>query len=153
MSKEVLAQQLFDSGDVQKVNDDTFVCHGSNGNQYEIQRVNDPQYNYEFYCKCPAWKFDTSRRCKHVLAVQLLEKSGGGSVTRPSHTHSIQQKSVAQIKAQGAKAKAKKGKYTTKKRTKADLKSENTTEWIEPDGSKTEFKFDEHGNLIGKEKK
>lgn len=141
MSKEQLAQSIFNKGDVNKVDLNTFVCHGSNGNQYQITRVNDPQYNYEFYCKCPAWKFDTTRRCKHVLAVELFEKNN------PSGKIKI--KSTQQIKAQGAKAKAK--QYKVKKRSENDLKNDIT--WSEPDGTKTKFKFDSEGNLIGRETK
>jgi hypothetical protein len=142
MSKEQLAQTLFDNGDVQKENSDTFVCLGSNGKQYEITRVNDPQYNYKFYCKCPAWKFDTSRECKHVLAVKLFEKSSlvtGSGITkrlnRPTKSRSTQ---------------ANQG-YKVVKRSKQDLK--NDIEWKEPDGKITRLKFDSEGNLIGKEKK
>ena len=142
MSKESLAQTLFNNGDVQKVTDDVFVCHGSNGNQYEIKRETNPNYNYEFYCKCPAWKFDPSRQCKHVIAVQLLEnakptKQKKGSISIVKKGKVVRKQTVN-------------NNYTKKKRTKADLKSENTTEWTEPDGSKTEFKFDSEGNLIGR---
>jgi len=141
MSKEVMAQQLFDNGDVQKVNADTFVCHGSNGNQYEITRVSDPQYNYEFYCKCPAWKFDTSRRCKHVLAVRLFEQKN--KQMKPSHTHSVV--SGKKVKAKLRSKQLKDPQYKVKKDG-----NKNTMDWTEPDGSKTKFKFDEEGNLIGK---
>jgi len=141
MSKEVMAQQLFDNGDVQKVNDDTFVCHGSNGNQYEITRVSDPQYNYEFYCKCPAWKFDTSRRCKHVLAVQIFEQKN--KQMQPSHTHTATTKPKATLRSKKSKS-----NYKVKKDG-----NKNTMDWTEPDGSTTKFKFDEEGNLIGKESK
>lgn len=136
MSKQQLAQTLFDNGDVQKVNADTFVCHGSNGNQYEITRVNEPEYNYEFYCKCPAWKFDKTRECKHVLAVQLFEKNtlitGAGKSKRLNRPTKSRSKSQYKVKEDGNK---------------------NTMDWTEPDGSKTKFKFDEEGNLIGKESK
>ncbi len=134
MSKEVMAQQLFDNGDVNQVDPNKFVCHGSGGNQYVITRVNDPQYNYEFYCKCPAWKFDTSRRCKHVLAVELFEQKN--TQMKPSPT----------IKKKIAKQKQDlKKKYTVKKDG-----NKNTMDWTEPDGSKTKLQFDNEGNLIGK---
>jgi len=139
MSKEVMAQQLFDNGDVNQVDPNTFVCHGSNGNQYEITKVNDPQYNYKFYCKCPAWKFDESRRCKHVIAVELFEKNN--TSTKPSHTHTVGGKTI---------------KKTIRKNPEYKIKKDgnkNTMDWNEPDGSKTKFKFDDDGNLIGKESK
>ncbi len=139
MSKQQMAQTLFDNGDVQKENDNTFVCMGSNGKSYEITRVSDPQYNYKFYCKCPAWKFDTTRECKHVLAVQLFEKnslvSGSGikkRLNRPTKSRS-------------------KSQYKVQKRTKQEIESD--IDWTEPDGTKTKFKFDTEGNLIGKESK
>ena len=135
-----MAQQLYSNGDVNQVDPDTFVCHGSNGNQYEIRREKNPAYNYEFYCKCPAWKFDSSRKCKHVIAVQLFEQNNTQMkpkiTNNPSHTHIVR--------------KVSKPKATVHKRTKADKKSCKTMEWEEPDGSKTIFKFDDDGNLIGK---
>lgn len=137
-----MAQELFDSGDVQQENADTFTCQGSNGRSYEITRVNDPQYNYKFYCKCPAWKFDTTRECKHVLAVQLFEKN---TSTQPSHTHTATN-SKPKATLRSKKSKNKKG-YTVKKDG-----NKNTMDWTEPDGSKTKFEFDSEGNLIGKVK-
>ena len=133
-----MAQQLVNKGDVNQVDPHTFVCHGSNGNQYQITRVNDPQYNYEFYCKCPAWKFDTTRRCKHVLAVELFEKNNPNQVVSGSQIK----------KANGIKPTK---KYKVKKRSENDLKNDIT--WSEPDGTKTKFKFDSEGNLIGRETK
>lgn len=138
MSKEVMAQQLFDNGDVNQVDPNTFVCHGSNGNQYAITRVTDPQYNYEFYCKCPAWKFDTSRRCKHVLAVQLFEQKN--KQMQPSHTHTATIRKTIK-----KKSRLKDPQYTVKKDG-----NKNTMDWTEPDGSKTKLQFDSEGNLIGK---
>ena len=70
-----MAQQLYSNGDVNQVDPDTFVCHGSNGNQYQIKRERNPAYNYEFYGKCPAWKFDSSRKCKNVMGVQVFEQN------------------------------------------------------------------------------
>jgi len=140
MSKQQLAQTLFDNGDVQKVNTDTFVCHGSGGNQYEITRVKDPEYNYEFYCKCPAWKFDKTRECKHVIAVQIFEKNtlvtGAGKTKRLNRP-------TKKVKRDP--------QYKVQKRTKQEIESD--IDWTEPDGSKTKFKFDTEGNLIGKESK
>ena len=147
MSKEVMAQQLFDNGDVNQVDPDTFVCHGSNGNQYQIKRETNPAYNYEFYCKCPAWKFDSSRKCKHVIAVQLFEQNNNQMKPsklskQPSHTHTV---SKAKPKAT-LRSKAKtKSTYKIKKDG-----NKNTMDWTEPDGSKTKFQFDSEGNLIGK---
>ena len=142
-----MAQQLFDNGDVQKENADTFVCEGSNGRQYEISKVNDPKYNYKYYCKCPAWKFDTTRECKHVLAVQIFEKQNGGSYTNS--------KNRTTKKNTGSISIVKKGKVVRKQTVKNNYKTKkdgnkNTMDWTEPDGSKTKFKFDEDGNLIGK---
>lgn len=137
-----MAQELVSNGDVQQENANTFVCQGSNGRSYVITRVNDPQYNYEFYCKCPAWKFDSSRECKHVLAVQLFEKN---TSTQPSHTHTAT-KSKPKATLRSKKSKNKKG-YTVKKDG-----NKNTMDWTEPDGSKTKFEFDSEGNLIGKVK-
>ena len=149
MSKEVMAQQLFDNGDVNQIDPDTFVCHGSNGNQYHIKRETNPAYNYEFYCKCPAWKFDSSRKCKHVIAVQLFEQKNkmkpsklSQQPNQPSHTHTV------------SKAKPK-ATLRSKRKTKSTYKikkdgNKNTMDWTEPDGSKTKFEFDEDGNLIGK---
>lgn len=136
MSKEVMAQTLFDNGDVNQVDPNTFVCHGSNGNQYEITKVNDPQYNYKFYCKCPAWKFDESRRCKHVIAVELFEKN---SLVSGSGINKRLNRPTKKVK------KDLKKKYTVKKDG-----NKNTMDWTEPDGSKTKFQFDENGTLIGK---
>lgn len=145
MSKETMAQQLFNNGDVNQVDSDTFVCHGSNGNQYEIKREKNSAYNYEFYCKCPAWKFDSSRRCKHVIAVQLFEQKNkqmqpSKLSKQPSHTHTVR-KAVRKTKGK------------VHKQTKVEKKDCKSMEWTEPDGSKTILKFDEDGNLIGKEKK
>ncbi len=74
-TKQDKAQILFDEDSVQQVNSETFVVHGSGSNQYEIKANQDKMYNYKYYCKCPAWKFDSTRECKHVLAVQLYEKA------------------------------------------------------------------------------
>ncbi len=143
MSKETMAQQLFNNGDVNQVDSNTFVCHGSNGNQYEIKRETNANYNYEFYCKCPAWKFDSSRRCKHVIAVQLFEQKNKQMkpTIQPSHTHTVRKVTKAKPKGKVHKV------------TKAEKKDCKSMEWTEPDGSKTILKFDEDGNLIGKEKK
>ena len=144
MSKQTMANQIFNRGLVNQENNDTFSVEGSNNRRYTVKRNQDPKYNYQWYCNCPAWKFDTSRECKHCLAVELFE-------TSTNNQPKIQQKSVAQIKAQGARARRKRTEgYRIKKRTKEDLKSENIIEWSEPDGSKSNFKFDSEGNLIGR---
>lgn len=136
-----MAQQLFDKGDVNQVDPNTFVCHGSNGNQYQITRVTDPQYNYEFYCKCPAWKFDTTRRCKHVLAVEIFEQKNKQMQPsgKPSHTHTISKPKAT------LRSKKSRSNYKVKKDG-----NKNTMDWTEPDGKITKLQFDSEGNLIGK---
>jgi len=80
MSKSTSAQEIYDEGRI--VNGDRpdcYIVNSASGNSYEVEKVTNPMYNYEFYCKCPAWKFDTSRECKHVLAIKLLIKNSGGN--------------------------------------------------------------------------
>jgi uncharacterized Zn finger protein len=72
MSKQELAQKLFSQGLVTRVDKENFTVTGSR--EYEIQRT--PDKNYEFYCKCPAWKFDSEHDCKHCIAVRLFEEDG-----------------------------------------------------------------------------
>ena len=75
-SKQQLAQEIFDEGKVTQINDEKWEVTGSGKFPYEVEKVQDDLYNYEYYCKCPAWKFDNSRECKHVLAVKLHIESG-----------------------------------------------------------------------------
>jgi len=72
MSKQELAQKLFDNDFIQKLDNETWLVKGSNNNSYEVIKTNDQSYDY--YCKCVAWRMDNSRECKHVLAVLLYEK-------------------------------------------------------------------------------
>ena len=83
MSKQHLAQQIYDEGRI--VNGDkpdTYIVNSESGSSYNVKLVTDPMYNYEYYCTCPAWKFDTSRECKHVLAIKLLIQAGSSSGKR-----------------------------------------------------------------------
>lgn len=131
-TKQAKAQILFDEDSVQQVNSDTFVVHGSSNNQYEIKANQDKLYNYKYYCKCPAWKFDNSRECKHVLAVKLYEN-----------------------------AKSTKGNYRIKPKLAAKLRQSNKAKQyivkVNPDriidnkgkdGKDKPLKFDKDGKLI-----
>jgi hypothetical protein len=71
MAKQELAKQLFDNGLVQRLDKDHFLVSEKS---YEVERT--PNKPYEFYCKCPAWKFDSEHDCKHCIAVRLFEKNG-----------------------------------------------------------------------------
>ena len=73
MSKQDLAKKLFDKDLIQKLDQDSFLVKGSNNNSYEVLRTDNQPYDY--YCNCPAWKFDKERECKHVLAVLMYLKS------------------------------------------------------------------------------
>lgn len=80
MSKQSNAQEIYDEGRIVNGSQpDSYIVNSSSGNSYEVEKVTDPIYNYEYYCKCPAWKFDTSRECKHVLAIKLLIQNSGGT--------------------------------------------------------------------------
>lgn len=71
MSKQILAKKIFNDGLVQRLDKDHFLVTEKS---YEVERT--PDKPYEFYCKCPAWKFDTEHDCKHCIAVRLFEKNG-----------------------------------------------------------------------------
>jgi len=132
VQKQAKAQALFDEGNVQQVNNDTFVCHGSNGNQYEIKVNKDPNYNYKYYCKCPAWKFDSTRECKHVLAVELLKKS------KPHLTNAQTQKYQQAMNKPKSQYKVRKAKE----------KCEDEIENKGKDGKNKPLRFDKDGKLI-----
>ena len=72
MSKQILAKKIFNEGLVQRLDKDHFLVTEKS---YEVERT--PDKPYEFYCKCPAWKFDFEHDCKHCIAVRLFEKNGG----------------------------------------------------------------------------
>ncbi len=124
-TKQDKAQILFDEDSVQQVNSDTFVVHGSGSNQYEIKSNQDKMYNYKYYCKCPAWKFDNTRECKHVLAVQIYLKA-------------TKTKGHYQIKS--VKTKAKNYKVKVNPARMIDNKGK--------DGKEKPLKFDKEGKLI-----
>ena len=132
-TKQQKAQTIFDEGNVQQVNKDTFVCHGSNGNQYEIRTNKDSTYNYKYYCKCPAWKFDNTRECKHVLAVELL---------RSSNQSSPQAQQTK--RAMTAKVKGNPQYKVRKAKEKCEVEIENKGK----DGKNKPLRFDKQGKLI-----
>jgi uncharacterized Zn finger protein len=138
-TKQQKAQVIFDEGNVQQVNKDTFVCHGSNGNQYEIKRNKDSNYNYEFYCKCPAWKFDKSRECKHVIAVGMLLRSS------PSMTNAQAQQAM---NARVSRASQKTNGNSQYKVRKAKEKCEEEIDNLGKDGKSKPLRFDKNGKLI-----
>ena len=74
MSKQVLAQKIFEQGLVQRLDEDHFLVTEKS---YEVERVHGQ--DYEYYCKCPAWKFDTEHDCKHCIAVRLFVKNEKGN--------------------------------------------------------------------------
>ena len=71
MSKQILAKKIFNAGLVQRIDQDHFLVTEKS---YQVERT--PDKAYEFYCKCPAWKFDLEHDCKHCIAVRLFEKQG-----------------------------------------------------------------------------
>lgn len=93
MTKQQLAQEIFNDGRI--VNGDkpdTYIVNSESGSSYNVKLVTDPMYNYEYYCTCPAWKFDTSRECKHVLAIKLLLQASGNVKTKVSSSSSQRSK-------------------------------------------------------------
>ena len=72
MSKQVLGNQLFRDGLVTRVDEDNFLV---GERQYKVRRETNPKFAYEFYCVCPAWKFDSEHKCKHCIAVELFEQN------------------------------------------------------------------------------
>ena len=130
-TKQDKAQTLFNEDSVQQVNSDTFVVHGSGSNQYEIKANQDKMYNYKYYCKCPAWKFDNTRECKHVLAVQLWEKANKHS-SKGNYT----------IKSKSKLRQSNKKQYSVK--VNPDRLIENKGK----DGKNKPLKFDKDGKLI-----
>lgn len=70
MSKQELAQKIFSKGLVQRIDEDNFLVTEKS---YAVQRTLNK--DYEFYCKCPAWKFDSEHDCKHCIAVRLFEQN------------------------------------------------------------------------------
>lgn len=137
-AKQQKAQEIFQAGKVNQVNPDTYVVHGSNNNQYEVKENHDSMYNYEFYCKCPAWKFDSSRECKHVLAVKLwLQNQNSYSKPQMVQTNGGSYKTT---KKQNGNA-----NYKVRKAKK------NAFEEIESkgkDGKNKPLRFDKDGKLI-----
>lgn len=113
-SKQSLAQAIYDEGRI--VNGDktdTYIVNSESGSSYNVKLVTDPMYNYEYYCTCPAWKFDTSRECKHVLAIKLLVQNNNsnyrvrtnkpqvGATTPTKSTGWFDQKSKSQFRVRG----------------------------------------------------
>ncbi|GEM_PF-4595052 len=73
MTKQTLAYNLLNDGLVTRVDTDNFLVGEK---QYKVRRENNDKYFYEFFCSCPAWKFDKDHDCKHCIAVRLFEKQG-----------------------------------------------------------------------------
>ncbi|NIS94940.1 MAG: hypothetical protein GTN97_03320 [Nitrosopumilaceae archaeon] len=138
-TKQQKAQDLFDNGSVNQVNNDTFVVHGSGTNQYEVKENHDPMYNYDYYCKCPAWKFDNTRQCKHVLAVELFKANGANVLPNAQQQ--------AKMQAQRAMNRRTASGYKVKKENKK-AKEFDEIEFKDKNGKKKPLKFDKNGKLI-----
>lgn len=72
MSKQVLGNQLFRDGLVTRVDENNFLV---GERRYKVARESRDQYFYDYYCVCPAWKFDSEHKCKHCIAVELFEQN------------------------------------------------------------------------------
>ncbi len=137
-TKQIKAQELFQSGKVNQVNPDTYVVHGSSNNQYEVKANHDSMYNYEYYCKCPAWKFDTTRECKHVLAVKLWLQNSSGY----SKPQMVQQNGGSYKVTKKANGNANYKVRKAKKNSFEEIESKGS------DGKNKPLRFDKDGKLI-----
>jgi len=70
LTKQQLAQQIFENGLIQRLDDRHFLVTEKS---YEVEAVVGKGFQY--YCKCPAWKFDKEHDCKHCIAVRLFVKN------------------------------------------------------------------------------
>ena len=70
------AEELVEQELIQKLDSDHWLVSSIKGNgSYEVERVDQTKYSFDYYCKCQAWKFSKSKDCKHCEAVRIWSKN------------------------------------------------------------------------------
>ena len=69
------AKQLVEQDLIQELDSDHWLVSSVKGNgSYEVERVDQSQYSFDYYCKCQGWKFSKTKDCKHCEAVRRYQR-------------------------------------------------------------------------------
>src|SRR3990172_7737658 len=87
------AKQLVEQDLIQELDSDHWLVSSVKGNgSYEVERVDQSEYGFDYYCKCKGWQCKKGMKdCKHCEAVRIYQ--GINQNTKGSDYYSNENKS------------------------------------------------------------